>query len=107
MFKFYLDLFEEKTLGIFHLLDNECKLKQPNLKNFKHAVIATHKNKIIQERAKTELNGFTIRHFAQDVQYCCVRILKRRNFKTHRLSLCLSLSPYIHSKCFFTLGEFH
>lgn len=79
MFKFYLDLLENKTFGIFQLLDDECKLRQPSLTNFVHTVKATHKNKLIPNRAKNELNSFTIRHFAQDVQYCCVRILKISN----------------------------
>lgn len=91
MFKFYVDLLENKSFGIFQLLDNECKMKQPSLKNFMHIVNVTYKNshlfpKLLPNRANTELNSFIIRHFAQDVQYTTVCIFEISNH-VHFLSL--------------------
>lgn len=78
MFKFYLDLLENKTFGIFTLLDNQCKMKNPNLMNFVNTVKSTHQNsqvftEVRPNPAKTECNSFIVRHFAHDVQYTTVK----------------------------------
>lgn len=74
-------MFENKVFGIFQILDNECKLKEPKLKNFVNAVNEKHKKKLAPNRANAALNSFTIRHFAQDTvtDYCCVSIMKITN----------------------------
>lgn len=80
MCNFYLELFEHKTFGIFQLLDDECKMKQPSLKNFMFSVNSRHMitkfPALLPNRPKTEQNCFMIRHFTRDVHYTTVSILK-------------------------------
>lgn len=87
MYKIYIGLLEHKTFGIFQLLDDECKLKQPNLGNFMLSVSSRHKDckmlstltTSLSNRAKTEQEGFVIRHFARNVHYTTVRYFRYQN----------------------------
>lgn len=61
---------ENKVSGIFALLDDECKLPQPNLNNFMQRVNSTHAK---CDAFSSIHDGFTICHFAKNVSYTAVR----------------------------------
>lgn len=77
----FSDLYENSTTGIFCLLGNECKVKNPSLENFTrnvyrnwegHSAFVAIKPSIKDSKYLTSTNGFIIRHFAGDVTYATV-----------------------------------
>lgn len=76
-----LDVFHDKTKGIFPLLNDECTLKTPSTIFFSNSL----KNGWSSFRKpspiswETKENVFSIRHFTNDVKYSTVRQLSRTN----------------------------
>lgn len=77
---FILDVFHNKTKGIFTLLNDECILKSPSIENFANSLKSAWKednNSPISweiRRQKSNENMFSIRHFTNDVTYSAVKI---------------------------------
>lgn len=73
---FILDVFENKSKGIFQLLDDTCKIQCQNSTNFVENIISSWtNNKIISTPKPKEIHqdlGFKIQHFAGDVCYNAV-----------------------------------
>lgn len=73
-----LDLFHDKTKGLFTLLNDECTLQKPSIGNFESNLKnAWEKNMIAPiswdiRGQKTTGNIFLIRHFTNDVIYSTV-----------------------------------
>lgn len=73
----FSDLFDHKSIGIFSLLNDECKLRKPSVENFGSNLKnswGTQKMspiKWINPRKKSE-DTFLISHFTSDVQYATV-----------------------------------
>lgn len=66
-----LDVFDHKTLGIFTLLEDECKKQKPKSEHF-ISQFRTERSKYPNPRLSlppTVENEFVVRHFAKDVQY--------------------------------------
>lgn len=79
---FYLDLFDHKSRGIFSLLNDECKIAQPNVQNFTtnlRSIYENQKSDTIDPNLKaihwlhSPENAFVIRHFAGNVRYTTVK----------------------------------
>lgn len=72
---FYLELFDHISNGIFPLLDDVCKTREPSVKifvqNLRTAWNQNSKLKIIDWQCKSE-STFTIHHFAGPVCYSTV-----------------------------------
>lgn len=72
-----LDLFDHKTIGLFCLLNDECKLRNPSLENFVRSLknswekqtMAPIKWNTMSQRTETT---FLIQHFTADVRYATV-----------------------------------
>lgn len=74
-------MFESKTSGIFTLLDEECRMPNPNTKSFMQKVVTYHGNcanfsmvpskKIASDYVNSF--GFVIHHFGQEVYYRTVQ----------------------------------
>lgn len=82
MFFCFLELFDHKSIAIFSLLDDECKIREPSVQNFtyklrtvsnnNHTVVADPNLRAIKWLHNSE-NNFIIRHFAGDVRYSTVK----------------------------------
>lgn len=82
-FLFHPELFDHKSKGIFSLLDDESKVREPSVQNFtsklrsvwdNHSDVADLNLRAIN-LLHTPKNTFTIRHFAGVVRYSTVKIL--------------------------------
>lgn len=75
-FDSFSDLLEDKTDGIFSLLDDESKKRAPSSMNFMRMVCNTCiKNPFFalpRSKSSVESQCFVIRHFCQDVSYSSV-----------------------------------
>lgn len=77
--RFPLDMFESRTSGIFTLLDEECRMPNPQMSSFMQKVISIHErcsafslfrsNKAFSQNTQC---GFVIRHFGHNVFYATV-----------------------------------
>lgn len=65
-----LDIFDDKSNGIFQILDDAIKIQCKNSQIFLENIFTCWKNnaRLIKPR-KTESNEFIIRHFSGDVVY--------------------------------------
>lgn len=74
-------MLEGKTFGIFHLLDEECRMPSPKTTTFMQKVISNHANcktfslpnKIASHGGPKSHNCFVIQHFGHKVRYTTVR----------------------------------
>lgn len=62
-------MFENKTNGIFALLEDEGKLRKNSNENFTNRISEISKNHIA---LTSTLNGFIIKHYARNVEYSTV-----------------------------------
>lgn len=90
-----LDLFDNKSIGIFSLLDDECKFRNPSVKNFacklKSSWITPKMVPINWNNPRQKSDDtFLIRHFTSDVHYATVRPL----FKILNDKLCFLKGDY-------------
>lgn len=82
-----LDIFENNQSGIFTLLDEECRMPNPQTASFMQKVIQKHGNCISLSYSNKTANdtrnrtGFTIRHFGHDVLYAAVRKSELNKFQ--------------------------
>lgn len=72
-------------MGIFALLDDECKVPEPNVENFTYKLrtiwnedmnVKNPKSCVIDwhvDWSRTSKNSFIIRHFSGDVKYSTMR----------------------------------
>lgn len=81
---FFLELFDHKLKGIFPILNDECKVREPNVENFTLKLRSSPHNPKLDEansslRAinwpRNSKNAFIIRHFAGNVLYSTVKPL--------------------------------
>ncbi len=92
-FKLFLDLIEEKRIGIFDLLDEESKLPAPSPQHYTnevHSKFAKHsridvprKSKLKSHREIRDDQGFLIRHFAGGVVYTTAQFIEKNNDALH------------------------
>lgn len=76
-----LDLFENEICGIFTLLEEECRMPNPQKTSFVQKVISKHRSCSVFSLYPSGKTGcmknaqcdFIIRHFEQDVLYTAVR----------------------------------
>lgn len=78
----YLDVFDHKSIGIFPLLDDECKIREPSVRNFTYKLRSmcdsshvVDPNLRVMNCLHNPENTFIIRHFAGAVRYSTVLIL--------------------------------
>lgn len=65
------DLFHNKPKGLFTLLNDECALQRPSMKNFDCNLRNAWKNDMAAPISWTS-DAFAIRHFTNDVIYSTV-----------------------------------
>lgn len=68
-----IDLFENKTNGIFSLLDDQCKKRTNSTHNLMNC-FGNSLRKEVFDISKTESSVFIIRHFAKHVSYSTVKL---------------------------------
>lgn len=72
------DVFDNKTKGLFTLLNDECTLQRPSTENFANNLNKAWQNdrlapiKFRIHGHKSNLNIFLIQHFTNDVIYATV-----------------------------------
>lgn len=83
MLYFSSDMFENKTFGIFTLLDEECRMPNPQIASFiqkvntKYVDCSAFSLRYFDKNASNcnkNTTGFIIRHFEQKVHYSVVKI---------------------------------
>lgn len=70
----FIDVFENRSEGIFSLLEDECKKRDPSSVNFAHTILSKSKPMLILPKIKS--SEFIIRHCTKDVSYSTVYHLK-------------------------------
>lgn len=108
----YSDLFENRNTGIFSLLDDECKMRDPKLENFMQNFKSMHSScpacsffpSICSKYPQSTQNEFLIQHFARKVYYNSVR-----NFINNFFCIMHKLFGHtlLLSNKEFSLGKFH
>lgn len=88
-----IELFEARSKGIFHLLDEESRLPRPSPQHFTASVHTTHggkfrigiprKSKLKSHRELRDDEGFLIRHFAGAVCYQTKMFIEKNNDTLH------------------------
>jgi myosin VI len=89
----FLDLIEQKNIGIFDLLDEESKLPTPSANHFTSEVHSKYRNhfrldvprksKLKSHREIRDDEGFLIRHFAGGVVYTTTQFIEKNNDALH------------------------
>lgn len=76
LFAFLLAMLEDKAIGIFSLLDEECTMPAPRTDNFIQRVILNHAKCSAFSLPKKSFSnfGFIIHHFGHQVQYSTVSL---------------------------------
>ena len=77
-----IELVEKPPLGIFRLLDSQCKTPKATDTKFCAAVYESHSKNahlVVPKRRPREDVEFTVRHFAGDVAYSCANFLEKNN----------------------------
>lgn len=100
-----IDIFDNKTRGLFVLLNDECLLPSPSIANFvKNLKSAWHKEKIVP--ISWNVHGFAVQHFTNDVTYSPV--LQRYFLIVHN-SLKKEVYCFVFSAawCIFFRRQFH
>lgn len=67
-------MFEDKKVGIFGLLDEECRMPNPQTTSFMRKLRSNH-GSAFDTRANTQYE-FAIHHFGYEVLYTTVRCTK-------------------------------
>lgn len=77
----FSELFDQKPCGIFSLLDDECKLKEPSVENFSSKLHFTWNNSDLKPSSSKAIKfdhidskKFAVNHFAGPVHYSTVNI---------------------------------
>lgn len=66
-------MLEGRTFGIFDLLDEECRMPNPNVASFMQKVQSNHRAKLDFSSNRSLNSCFVIQHFGHKVQYTTVR----------------------------------
>uniref|UniRef100_A0A914ELL3 Myosin motor domain-containing protein n=1 Tax=Acrobeloides nanus TaxID=290746 RepID=A0A914ELL3_9BILA len=108
-----IDLFEDKTMGLLDMLDEEARLPRPSPKHFTDEVHKQHKNhfrletprksKLREHRDIRDDEGFMIRHYAGAVCYQTSLFLEKNNDALHAsLEMLMETSMNSFIKSLFT-----
>lgn len=72
---FFIDLLEDKTEGIFVLLEDESKQRFPSVANFMNrTILACSKKPAFGITLGSRHDSFIIRHFAENTTYSSVKL---------------------------------